>query len=209
MRYETGEIHKNPVVMSYVPCDVLAKKFAVSFLTSSKRQFLGHILRQEIYDKLPGWLGRLEIWKHRSPPIVPDKRAILEPYMFSIVPENSKSSGYYTEKLVDCFIAKTVPLYWGCPDLHKHFNMDGVITFENYEDLLGKLQKLIPEDYYSRTKAIDENFHKALLGVHQWDLIENYITEGIANKHANPQPEPKIVFPVAHPRGLRRKCLNQ
>jgi hypothetical protein len=172
--------------MNYEGCDTAAKKFAVSFLTSSKGSLPGHQLRQEIYNRLltalPTPAGPIEIWKHRSPPIIDDKRTILEPYMFSIVPENSRHAGYYTEKIVDCFIAKTIPIYWGCTDLAKHFNTDGVIQFQNYDDLITKLQSLTPEFYRDREPAITENFRRALQGVHQWNLIEDYISEGIANK---------------------------
>lgn len=183
MRYPDGTVHKNPVIMEYEGCRVDDKKFAVSFLTSSKRMFQGHILRQEIYEKLPERIGSLEVWKHRSPPIVNDKRTMLEPYMFSIVPENSQQSGYYTEKIVDAFIAKTVPVYWGCPNIGKHFNAEGIIQFSTYEDMLSKLSGLTPDDYVNRRYAIEENFKLALKGVHQWDQIENYITQGIAKKH--------------------------
>jgi hypothetical protein len=105
------------------------RRFAVSFLTSSKKQSPGHILRHEIFDRLPSRINNLEVFKHKSPPIVPDKRTILEPYMFSIVPENSRHSGYYTEKIVDCFIAKTIPVYWGCTDIAKYFNPRGIVEF--------------------------------------------------------------------------------
>jgi Glycosyltransferase family 10 (fucosyltransferase) C-term len=213
MRYENGVLHKNPVVMSYEGCDVRAKKFAVSFLTSSKRQFPGHILRQEIFERLPERFGELEVWKHRSPPILSDKRTVLEPYMFSIVPENSRHSGYYTEKLVDCFIAKTIPIYWGCTNLCNFFNMDGIVQFENWDDLKGKLESLTPQFYADRLTAIEENFHIALKGVHQWDQIENYITAGIekkkqeGNKRAEYAPAmPASSLPSHMPyRPLRRK----
>jgi hypothetical protein len=183
MNYGGGLVHKNPVVMSYEPCDVSAKKFAVSFLTSSKNSSQGHKLRQEIYERLPEHLGDLTVWKHRSPPIVADKRTILEPYQYSIVPENSRHSGYYTEKIMDCFIAKTIPVYWGCTDIGKHFNVEGIVQFTDCDDLLTKLNTLTPEFYQDKHLAVEENFHKALLGVHQWDQIENHITEGIRKKH--------------------------
>jgi hypothetical protein len=179
----TGMYPLSPVVSNYSGCDVAAKRFAVSFLTSSKGSAPGHILRQEIFNRLQP-LDNIEIWKHRSPPRVDDKRTVLEPYMFSICPENSRHNGYYSEKIVDCFVAKTIPVYWGCKDIGKHFNLDGVIQFENYDDLVTKLQSLTPEFYHDREPAIEENFRRALQGVHQWTLIENYITDGINKKHA-------------------------
>ncbi len=194
MNYD-GVHHKNPVVMSYDGCDVSAKKFAVSFLTSSKRQHEGHILRQEIYERLPERLGDLYVWKHRSPPIVPDKRTVLEPYQFSIVPENSRQSGYYTEKILDAFIAKTVPVYWGCPDIAKHFNTDGIIQFSDYADLKTKLLSLSTDSYASRSTAVEDNFQQALKAIHQWDQIENYITMGIAKKKAEGSSRVEVTLP--------------
>ena len=70
--------------------------------------------------------------------------------------------------------------------MNRHFNLDGVIQFENYDDLIAKLQSLTPEFYRDREPAIEENFRRALQGVHQWDLIEGYIAEGIRRKYGNP-----------------------
>jgi hypothetical protein len=202
-----GILHKNPVALEYPGCDVSVKKFAVSFLTSSKNSFPGHVLRQEIYERLPEAFGALKAWKHKSPPIVNDKRTVLEPYQFSIVPENSRHNGYYTEKIVDCFVAKTIPVYWGCPNIGSHFNAEGIVCFENYDDLQSKLSALTPEFYQSKRAAVEENFHKALLGVAQWDLIDHHITEAIAKKHTNPEP-PKVFTPVSAP-GVRRRILRR
>jgi Glycosyltransferase family 10 (fucosyltransferase) C-term len=202
MNYGDGVIHKNPVVMSYEGCDVSAKQFAVSFLTSSKRMHEGHILRQEIYERLPEKFSDLAVWKHRSPPVVSDKRTVLEPYQFSIVPENSKQSGYYTEKILDCFIAKTVPLYWGCPNLGSFFNMNGVIQFRDYAELEAKLSSLKRDTYHSMREAVEDNFQRALKVIHQWDQIENHVTAGIEKKKT--WGNLRIERPLEHARFFRR-----
>lgn len=169
--------------VNYEGCDVSKKRFEVSFLTSSKGRCPGHILRQEIYEKLPESVGGLKVWKHRSPPRIDDKRTMLEPVMFSIAPENSRHNGYYSEKLVDCFVAKAFPLYWGCPSLSRYFNPKGYMYFDSCEDLLKKLPLLTPDFYKERLPAIEENFAIALKSVHQWSIIEQRITEGIEEKH--------------------------
>lgn len=176
------------IVPEYKACDVSQKRFEVAFLTSSKGFTVGHKLRLDIFDALPELIGSLKIWKHRSPPRIPDKREVLEPRMFAISPENSQHNGYYSEKLVDCFIAKTFPLYWGCPSLSRYFNPDGYMYFENVADLLQKLEQLTPEFYASRLPAIEENHRIALQSVHQWDMMENYITHGIERKKAGLSP---------------------
>ena len=42
-----------------------------------------------------------------------DKSEALDKYKFSIVIENDSSPHYWTEKLSDCLIAKTIPIYSG------------------------------------------------------------------------------------------------
>ena len=175
-------IWNGPTVINYNLCDVAKKRYEASFLTSSKGWLPGHKFRQEIYDKLPNMVGSLAISKHRSPPRIDDKRTVLEPVQFSIVAENCQHNNYYTEKIVDCFIAKTFPVYWGCPNLREHFNPEGFLMFENYEHLMHRLETLGPALYIERLEAIEDNFQRALKNVHTWDLMENYITEGIQNK---------------------------
>eukprot|EP00960_Hanusia_phi_P028820 747607-Hanusia_phi.AAC.5 len=49
---------------------------------------------------------------------ISDKQVTLVPYMFSFAIENSRYDTYFTEKLIDCFITGTVPIYWG-PKVNK------------------------------------------------------------------------------------------
>jgi hypothetical protein len=186
--FKSGQItplsafQSNPTVANYTPCDVKLKEFCVSFLTSSKGFCPGHVLRQQIYEMLPENVGQLKVFKHRSPPWLPDKRSLLESMQFCITPENSRHNGYYSEKIVDCFVSKTIPIYWGCPTISKHFNPKGIIEFSNLDELQQRVKELTPETYLSRLDAVEENYHTALKGVHQWDLIENAISRAIERK---------------------------
>jgi hypothetical protein len=166
----------------YTPCDVTQKKFAVSFLTSNKGFCPGHKFRLEIYSRLPAVVGKIPIVKHMSPPRIPDKREILEPYQFSIAPENASHNNWFADKIIDCFVAKTIPLYWGCPNLYKFFNMDGVIRFASYDELIGALSSLTPEFYMNHLVAVEDNYQRALKYVHTWDRIDEEITKGLEKK---------------------------
>ncbi|MFV0445254.1 MAG: hypothetical protein ACK5Q5_16880, partial [Planctomycetaceae bacterium] len=44
-----------------------------------------------------------------------NKRDALAPFRFSIAMENASSNLYFTEKLVDCLLLETIPIYYGCP----------------------------------------------------------------------------------------------
>ena len=52
---------------------------------------------------------------------IKDKADALDPYLFSIAIENSYIPNYITEKLTDCFVTLTIPLYSGCPNVENYY----------------------------------------------------------------------------------------
>jgi len=143
-------------------CDVSQKKFAASYLTSSKTMCVGHYFRHDIFNKLPDRVGQLLITKHMSPPVLECKRPMLYPFQYSIVMENSKRTNWITEKLIDCLVSRTIPIYWGAPNVGDFFDANGILTFETHEDLVKVLQELTPEFYQSRLVAVEHNLHEAM-----------------------------------------------
>ena len=67
--------------------------------------------------------------------------------MFGIAIENFSHRGYFSEKILDCFLMKTIPVYWGCSNIHDYFFEPGFFKFENIDDLLesagGSVEKLL------------------------------------------------------------------
>lgn len=45
----------------------------------------------------------------------------LEQYEYALCFENGQANGYFSEKIVDSFMAHTVPIYWGAPDIEDYF----------------------------------------------------------------------------------------
>lgn len=66
---------------------------------------------------------------------VSNKAAFLAKYKFIIAFENSRSSGYTTEKLVDAMLAGGVPIYWGNPEVGKEFNTRSFINAADFPSL--------------------------------------------------------------------------
>jgi hypothetical protein len=82
--------------------------------------------------------------------------------MFSICVENSSNKGYHTEKIIDVFLSKTIPIYWGCPNLEElGYDMDGIIYCSNEDEIIKAVNNLTHDDYYNRKKAIEYNFELA------------------------------------------------
>lgn len=131
------------------------KQFGVSFMCGPKQLIEGHHLRHRIYSR-------------QSEVSIPtqffykgEKRPCWTT-MFHIGVENSRNQGYFTEKIIDAFLSKTVPIYWGCPNLGDFFDLDGVITFNDEHELLNILNNLTEEDYNKRKKAIEYNYQQSL-----------------------------------------------
>ena len=95
------------------------------------------------------------------------KEEALADYMFSVAIENMDN--WFTEKLTDCFLTGTVPIFYGTPNVGKWFNMDGIILLEDGFDI----EKLTPEMYEERKEAIQDNFNRAL----KMEIVEDFIWE--------------------------------
>ena len=84
-----------------------------------------------------------------------------------------------TEKLFDCFIGKAITIYWGCPNVEEYFNMDGVLRFENYDDLIRVLQSITPDTYQEKAAAIEDNFNRTISTYSQTNRLGKVIEENL------------------------------
>jgi len=88
----------------------------------------------------------------------------LKDYMFTISILSAKSDYEFDEKLLDCFLTGTVPIFWGCPSIAsigKFFNIKGIIVFNTVEECINILNNINFEKYKSMLPYIKENFEKA------------------------------------------------
>jgi hypothetical protein len=113
---------------------------------------------------------------------IADKIEGLKDYMFSIAIENCKSDYYFTEKLIDCFVTGTIPIYWGCPSISKFFNTDGILSFNSLEELRDILKGLTPELYYSKISAVKENYELAKQYLVADDILYDEFSKEFLNK---------------------------
>tara|TARA_B100000941_G_scaffold288467_1_gene265422 strand:- start:1884 stop:2672 length:789 start_codon:yes stop_codon:yes gene_type:complete len=135
----------------------------VTFVTSEKYQTLGHKLRLDIYELLKSIdvSNGLQYYAHKSPPFHDRRNDFFESAKFHIAVENSRQKNYFTEKVIDCFASKTVPIYYGCSNINEWFNMDGIITFNTIDELENILSNLDANKYDVRLDAIQDNYERA------------------------------------------------
>lgn len=65
---------------------------------------------------------------------------------FSIAFENSLSPGYTTEKILHSFISRTIPIYWGNPEVIKDFNPRSFINCHDWKSFEDVVKKVIEID---------------------------------------------------------------
>ncbi|MGV0949104.1 MAG: glycosyltransferase family 10 domain-containing protein [Azonexus sp.] len=145
------------------------KTLMTSIIASEKRSTHGHQLRHVAVNRFGQHLG---VFGRGYRP-VQFKSEALAPYRFSVTIENGQIDTLFTEKLIDCFLTGTVPIYWGTPKIAEHFNMDGVIAFNTMDELGAILENLNEFDYARRTTAIVDNFTRA----NRYRVAEDYIFE--------------------------------
>lgn len=83
---------------------------------------------------------------------VKDKIEFEHGHKFSIACENASHPGYHTEKLAEAFAAKTVPVYWGDPEVDKVFNPEAFINCMEFSSIDEVVERVIfldthPEEY--------------------------------------------------------------
>lgn len=57
-------------------------------------------------------------------------------YKFVICLENTKQETYITEKIINGFLAKTIPIYWGSENIYDYFNKERFINIPNLSEIM-------------------------------------------------------------------------
>lgn len=143
----------------YSPYD---KTKLVSMIASNKDWTSGHMERLGWVKKLR---GSVDLYGRGFNPIE-FKEQGLDDYMFSVAIENGQYETYFTEKLLDCFLSFTIPIYSGAPDVGDYFNLEGILRLEEFDTIS-------PQLYFEKYKAMCENYERAL----KMEVLEDYIWE--------------------------------
>lgn len=147
----------------------------ISIIVSNKRYTEGHKLRHEIVQR---YRYRMDVMGLGYKPFK-NKVDGHRDYRYSIVVENSRVNSYFSEKLLDCFLSGTVPIYWGFSKINEMFDPKGVICFNSIDQLKYILDKASVNDYNSRIGAIRNNFNTAK----KYSCLEKSLWERELNKY--------------------------
>jgi hypothetical protein len=166
------------------------KNAVISMITSSMSTTAGHRFRLRLAKLLHSHQSGVAIFGRDIPwgPFLPDRRDGVAPFMFSIVVENCRKPNYFSEKLVDCFVTRTVPLYWGCPNIADFYDLRGLLIFNDEKSFWSLFEKIMDDPvavYESCREGLEENFRRSL-NSYNVPIVWRSVAEALASELAVP-----------------------
>jgi hypothetical protein len=167
----------------YVPS---VKKFSVSTVVGGKVNDIleGYEVRRELWSrqdeiKIPKdfYLSGRNKWTDDEGKLLGEQKEPMFDSMFHICIENTSIKNFFTEKIIDCFQAHCIPIYYGCKNIHEFFNPDGIIRVNSVDELINACNRLTPECIYTLQPAVEENYTRSLKYLGYKRRIEETVKE--------------------------------
>ena len=167
--------------------NITQKEFSVTTLIGNKTLTSNHSLRHKLVDLIDlNFKVRCDFFNSINIPYN-DERLIkitsnhnkneLFYSQFHIVIENSCVENWFTEKLIDCFQTKTIPIYLGCPNIGNWFDTKGMFIVKSIDDIKDVLLTIDENTYQSKMVYIENNYHKSNDFVDFGIMIENKLNK--------------------------------
>lgn len=100
----------------------------ISWITSNSKGRCGHQERIKFLDALQGLID-FDLFGRGFNPIE-DKFEGIYPYKYTLAVENYSGKFYWTEKISDCFLSWTMPIYYGCTNIDAYFPRESYIKID-------------------------------------------------------------------------------
>jgi hypothetical protein len=130
----------------------------MSCIASGLNSLAGHRLRNQFIARIRQEIPEVEFFGRESN-FIPQKSDGLLPFRYSIAIENSALPHYFTEKINDCFLAYTVPVYHGCTNIADYYPEKSFISIDinNPLSALETIRRIMTDDdWASRMDAVKE-----------------------------------------------------
>ncbi len=131
----------------------------ISFIASTKEMCKEHVYRQKMVAK---YQNACDLYgSGRKSRQIDKKIDGLKNYRFSFCMENYITELYYTEKILDCFLTGTIPIYYGTDSISKIFDVNGLIFIEDLNAGRISINDLDEYFYMSKIEHVKNNFNIA------------------------------------------------
>lgn len=148
-------------------CSVPDKERKLSWITSNSTRFRGHRQRLKFLSKLQKHIS-FDLWGRGFLPIS-DKWDGLAPYRYSLAVENYHGPFYWSEKLADCFLSWTMPIYSGCTNILDFFPAEAMVLIDiNDPDAIRVVREAMHSDLWLRNRDAIEYARQLVLDKYQF-----------------------------------------
>jgi hypothetical protein len=167
----------------------IPKTKKISVITSNKTMNDGHKKRLEFCFKLKEYFGDQVDLFGRGIQDFTDKWDVLAPYEYSIAIENDVVPHWMTEKLYDCFLAHTFPIYHGCPNVADYFDASAYqrIDIHDFENSRMTIEKILSDKthYQAHLPAIKTAKKQYLEHYNLFPLVTEWIESKRLSTHVH------------------------
>jgi hypothetical protein len=191
LTYETYLLTRIPKARFFIAMDTWIpyyipreKKFQVSTVVGGKVNEIleGYTVRRELWRrqdeiKIPKdfYLSGRDNWTDDEGQRLGERKEPLFDSMFHIAIENTSMKNFFTEKIIDCFQAKTIPIYYGCTNIEDFFDIGGIIQVSSVNELINVCNRLKFDDFFDRQRHAQENYTRSLKYLGYIRRIEDYV----------------------------------
>ena len=144
----------------------------LSVITSNKAFTRGHLDRIKFVEKLKEHYGdQIDIFG-RGFRSFDDKWDVLQPYKYHIAIENSSEPYYWTEKISDCYLTGTFPIYHGCTNLSDYFKREAFepIDIRQPERAIAIIDHVLATNRYEQSVNVLEEMKQLVLN--EYNMFE-------------------------------------
>ncbi len=196
--------HVNRTYDSLATCGVPQKTERLSWITSNIQVLAGHRARMRFLERI-GQDVEFDLFGRGFKPIQ-DKWDALAPYRYSLAVENYSNEYYWSEKIADCFLSWTMPIYYGCRRITDYFPAESIIQIDiTASDVVEQIESALADDPWSR--RLDALAHARELVLNRYQIFPFLVHqihqhESCAGQYAEPQ------LVTLTPRSLARRHTN-
>ena len=180
-------------------CSPPEKTSHLSWITSNEQAFTGHRQRLHFLTQIQKQL-EFDLYG-RGFNFIEDKWDGLAPYKYSLAIENFSNNYYWSEKIVDCFLAWTMPIYYGCKRISEYFPAEAMIQIDIHDpQVYEKIHQAVKSDLWRRNIDAIAEARRLALDRHQ---LFQFLSEEIRDYEMLHKKELLTPQQVFLPRELR------
>lgn len=179
--------------------DSPVKTGMLSVVASNKCALADHRRRYAFINRLIGhFKDRLAVFGSVAGAYCDDKYGAIAPYRYSIAIEAAELPDYWTEKIADCFLCETMPLYFGCPNVTDYFSPDSFVSIDidDYQSSIRTIESAIEGDLLARHRAAILDAKRKVLQEYQVYPQLVGLLEGHRSRFWRSAPRPVELVPA-------------